>query len=157
MSDTKRPDLHAVPVAETGRLGENDSDLEDGLTPAESVFVRSLVDGASVEDAASVAGISARSGRRWRHKPAVVAALREHSRASVAQATAVLASGSTRAALSLVAIADDKRKASAPVVQAARAVLEFASKGTELADIEERLTTLEQQIANTPGTFRGRA
>ena len=153
----ERPDLHAVPVAETGRAGENDSDLEDGLTPAESVFVRALVDGASVEDAANAAAISARTGRRWRHRPAVVAALREHSRASVQQATAVLASGATKAALSLVAIADDKRKASAPVVQASRAILEFASKGCELAEIEERLATLEQQIANTPGTFRGKA
>ena len=144
-------------TSETVRSGENEDELEDGLNPRESAFVRALIDGSTIDEASKVVDICGRTGRRWRQRPAVVAVLREHSRASVAQATAVLASGATKAALSLVAIADDKRKASAPVVQAARAVLEFASKGTELADIEERLTTLEQQIANTPGTFRGRA
>jgi len=140
-------------TSETVRSGENEDELEDGLNPRESTFVRALIDGLTVDEASKLVDICGRTGRRWRRKSAVVAHLREHARTSVQQATAVLAGGATRAALSLVAIADDKAKASAPRVQAARACLEFASKGTELADIEERLTTLEQQIANTP--FRG--
>ena len=144
-------------TSETVRSGEIEDELEDGLNPRESTFVRALIDGLTIDEASKLVDIVGRTGRRWRRKPAVVAALRDHARASVQQATAVLVGGATRAALSLLGIADEKRKVSASVVAASRAILEFASKGTEIAEIEERLGALEEQIANTHGTFRGKA
>ena len=141
-------------TSETVRLGENEDELEDGLNPRESTFVRALIDGLTIDEASKLVDIVGRTGRRWRRKPAVVAALRDHARASVQQATAVLAGGATRAALSLVAIADDKRKASAPVVQAARACLEFASKGTELAELQQEVAEIRARLDQEPRNRR---
>jgi len=142
-------------TSETVRPGEIEDELEDGLNPRETAFVRALIDGSTIDEASKLVDITGRSGRRWRHKPAVVQALRDHARTSVQQAVAVLASGTTRAALSLVAIADDKTKASAPRVQAARACLEFASKGTELAALQEQVTEIRAQLAALPSNRRG--
>jgi hypothetical protein len=154
------PDLHVVEPPQFSQDGQKrpggeaaDGEQDDGLDPRETAFVTALLDGCSVEEAGKVVGIAPRSARRWRHRPAVVTALREASRASVAQATAVLAAGATKAATALIGIANGTIKAGAPRVQAARACLEFASKGTDLQEIEEQIRELKAQLSGPSAPF----
>ena len=116
------------------------------------MFATALARGGSVEDAAKEAGISARTGRRWRRRPEIQVELRAFARAAVGQAMATLASGATRAAVSLTEIAAGTRNAVAPQVATARAVLEFAVQTVEVQELMDRVADLEARLPKDGGS-----
>jgi hypothetical protein len=146
-------DLEAT-VAEDDRSYEDHDGGEDGLSPEKTRFVEAIVEGQSVADAAKVAGRSPRTGRRWKTEPEVAGAIRARLSEAMAQARAVLAAGSVRAARSLVSMADGSAEPAR--VSAAKAVIESASRLCEIQELEERLAELEEQLA-LDGTRKGRA
>jgi hypothetical protein len=175
MSDSERPDLHlpeSPVVANSGRpelepedkgsptVTDAASDADAGLSAREVKFCDLLATGTPPAEAARIVGIAERSGRRWRQKARIQAAIRARLNDAVAVGRSILASGMGRASHALVSMADGTEDASAPRVSAARAVVETTAKLVELEDVQARLAELEARLGdqpNTPGTFRGRA
>jgi hypothetical protein len=116
-----------------------------GLTPRESRFVDGLARGEPMEKCCTLAGISPRTGRRWRVKAHVAAAVRARIAADMAAARAVLSSGSSRAAAALVAMADGTATADAARATAASRVLDHATKLHETVELEGRIAALEAE------------
>jgi hypothetical protein len=136
--------------AEAAPLGPvQDDDVEDveGLAPRELRFADALAAGGNLHDGATAAAIGYRTAKRWHRRPEIAAAIRARVSASLAQARSVLASGSARAARSLVDMSDGRRKALAPKVSAARAVIETSTKLSELEDVVARLSELESRLS----------
>jgi len=152
------PDLHMVPVDPDG-LGTPPGmvpDDEDTFTPEplnarEILLVDAIAAGDSLADSATAAGISYRTARRWRLKPHVAEQVRARVSENLAQTRAILSAGSSRAARGLVAMAAGDAPAEAARCSSALGVLNSALKLAELEDVIERLTKLEEQLANQPG------
>jgi hypothetical protein len=158
MSDIEPPDLHVVPVAPDGPATPPGTapDDEDDFTPEplnarEALLVEGIAKGESLADSATAAGISYRTARRWRLKPHVSEAIRARVSENLAQTRAILSAGSSRAARGLVAMADASAEPNSARVASALGVLNSALKLAELEDVVERLTKLEEQLANQPG------
>jgi hypothetical protein len=158
MSDSDKPDLHLLEAAPADKSGQSDGDEADAgpddearLSPKESRFVDALAAGETSCQAAKLAGISARTGRRWRQQFEIQSALRSRLNDSLGAARAILACGAARAATALVSMADGSEPAEAPRVAAARAVCDGAVKLCEVAELEARLAALEQQLTATNG------
>lgn len=134
-------------VAQNGPAQGEESDRSELLNAREALFVDSIAAGESLADSAKAAGISYRTGRRWRLKPHVAQSIRNRVSENLAQTRAILSAGSSRAGRALVAMADGSQPADAPRVSAARAVVESASRLVELQELEARLAELEGQIA----------
>jgi thioredoxin-like negative regulator of GroEL len=155
------PDLQAFPAA---KLGQPDAEpVDDGqdakarLSPREVRFVDALATGESGCQAAKLAGISDRTGRRWRQRHEIQAAIRSRLNDSLGSARAILAQGSARAARSLVDMSDGESDATSPKVAASRAVIEQATALTSIEDLESRLAELEAaqgKQAGAPGFQR---
>jgi hypothetical protein len=126
-----------------------DGKAESNLTVREARFVAALTEGGTVAQAAAAAGVSVRSGFRWKARPEIAAAVRARLADALGQARGILASGSARAARSLVAMVDGK--ADPARVSAAKAVLESATK---LAERDEQ-DDLRAQIAELRATTGG--
>jgi hypothetical protein len=122
------------------------------LTARETVYVEALAEGGTQNHAATVAGVSVRTARRWAHRPEIVAAVRARLSASLAQARAVLASGAARASTALVKMAAGEEEADAARVSACRAVTEGALKMVEISELEARLAELEARLSPTGRT-----
>jgi hypothetical protein len=152
------PDLHVVPVAQDGpatppgpATDDEDASTPEPLNARELLLVEAIAKGESLADSATAAGVSYRTARRWRLKPHVAEQIRNRVSENLAQTRAILSAGSSRAARGLVAMADGTAPAEAARCSAARGVLESAMKLAELEDVIERLTKLEEQLAQQPG------
>jgi phage terminase small subunit len=146
------------PVAADGQIQDDDDAAGEELNPREILFVDGLALGRTLGDAATAAGISARSGRRWKTKPEIAAAIRVRMSENIAVGRAILAAGMSKAATGLVAMASGEALADSARVSACRAVVENATKLIEIDEMVARLEQLEEQIAkctSTPG-YRGR-
>jgi hypothetical protein len=157
MSDTKGPDLHlleAVPADECGQpkaeAADAGPDDEARLSPKETRFVEALAAGETSCQASKVAGVTDRTGRRWRQRPEIQAAVRARLNDSLGAARAILACGAARACSALVTMADGSEPAESPRVSAARAVVEGATRLVEIEEIESRLAEVEAQLAAQP-------
>jgi hypothetical protein len=135
------------PVAVDGQIQNDDDAAGEGLNPREVLFVDALALGRTLGDAAMAASISARSGRRWKSKPAIAEAIRARMTENIAVGRAILAAGMAKAATALVAMAGGEAVADAPRVSAARAVVEGASKLVAIDEMVARLAQLEAQVA----------
>lgn len=126
-----------------------DDAVEDveGLPPRELLFADALAAGGNLHDGATAADIGYRTAKRWHKRPEIIAAIRTRVSLSLSQARSVLASGSAHAARSLVDMSDGARKALAPKVSAARAVIETSSRLAELDALTARLAELEARIS----------
>lgn len=134
----------------TGPFPGNTEAEPAALTVREERFVAAIVTGQSIADGATAAGVSYRTGKRWRHRDQIVRAIRARTNETLGQARAVLAAGARSAAESLVAMATGTRKASTASVMAARAVLEGATRLIELDELSARLDALEVQTTEYP-------
>ena len=146
MSDTKGPDLHlleAVPADECGQpkaeAADAGPDDEARLSPKEIRFCDALSAGETSCQASKLAGITDRTGRRWRQRPEIQAAVRARLNDSL---------GAARACSALVTMADGSEPAESAHVSACRAVTEGAVKLCEVAELEARLAALEAQLTN---------
>ena len=135
------------PVAKPGQpsdeVKDEGPDSEAALSPREVRFVDALAAGEVSCQAAKLAGISDRTGRRWRLRPEIQVATRGRLNDSLGAARAILAQGSARAARSLVDMSDDESIATSPKVAASRCVIEQATALTSIEEIQTRLAELE--------------
>ena len=153
------PVLHAVlPMAPDGPASppgttpdDEDTFTPEHLTARELLLCDGIAAGESLADSATAAGISYRTARRWRLKPHVAEAIRSRVSENLAQTRAILSAGSSRAARGLVSMADNKSKPNSARVASALGVLNSALKLAELEEVLDRLTTLEEHLANLPG------
>jgi hypothetical protein len=159
MSDDK-PDLHVVPVAPDGPTtppvttpDDEDVFTPDPLNAREALLVENIAKGESLADSATAAGISYRTARRWRLKPHLNEQIRNRVSENLAQTRAILSAGSSRAARGLVAMADPAgtTEPNSARVAAARGVLDASMKLEELENVIERLTKIEERLANIGG------
>ena len=95
------------------------------------------------EDAARVAGVTARTLYRWLNEPEFDAAYRAARRQAYGQSISRLQQGSTAAATTLLKVMVDIATPPSTRVRAAEAVLNHAAKAIEIEDIDARLRELE--------------
>jgi phage terminase small subunit len=150
-----KPELQAAPpAAKRGRPGvEHEADGKEGeprLSPRETRFVDALAAGETSCQAAKVASVSDRTGRRWRLRPEIQAAVRSRLNDSLASARAILAQGSARAARSLVDMSDGESDATSPKVAASRAVIDQATALASIEDLQAEVEAIKQQLADLP-------
>jgi hypothetical protein len=154
MTGPERPDLHvveAVPaVSESGRIPDDDEGDTESLSARETRFVDALAAGTTPHEAAKAIGLSDRSGRRWRQKSYLMAAIKVRLADSIAVGRSILAAGMAKAATGLVAMASGESAADSARVSACRAVTEGAVKLCELADLQAQLAEIQAQLAGQP-------
>jgi hypothetical protein len=143
-------------VAEPGQNPPEDEDDPEGLNPREILFVDALAIGTPPREAAMQTGISERTGRRWRQKPSIIAALRSRLNDAIAVGKSILAAGMAKAATGLVSMASGDTPAESARVAACRAVTEGAVKLCELADLQAQLAEIQQQLGALPGNHKQR-
>jgi hypothetical protein len=154
--DSNQPDLRLLEGVADLAISDDDADSDNSLSDREIMFCEALGAGASVADAATVVGISPRSARRWRKKPALAELLKARLAENVGMARAVLAAGASKAAIGLVDMASGAAPAEAARCSACRGVLESAFKLVDFEEFASRLAAIEaQQSAQSaePGRF----
>jgi hypothetical protein len=158
MSDIEPPDLHVVPVSESGRKPEDDDEGENSLSAQEIRFADALATGATPREAAKSVGISERTGRRWRQKVEIMAAIRARLNDAIAVGRSILASGHAQAATAIVGMAGGAVPAESSRIAACRVVIESNEKWGELAEVKAELDEIKTALATMPGghanTFR---
>jgi hypothetical protein len=130
-------------------------DADTGLSAREVMFCDALAAGTPPAEAARAVGIAERSGRRWRQKPRIQAAVRARLNDAVAVCRSVLAQGSATAARALVDMATGTEEPDSARVSAARAVVENTMRLTDLEQIEAQIAELKAALAE-PSTFTTR-
>ena len=102
----------------------------------------------SIEDAARVAGVGARTLLRWLKLPEFDTAYREARRKAFGQAVARLQQGTSAAATTLLKVMIDSSTPASVRVRAADSVFNHSAKAIEIEDIEARVAALEQAAAS---------
>ena len=158
MADTEGPDLHVVPPSESGQNRGDADESENSLAAQEIRFCDALATGSAPREAAKAVGISDRTGRRWRQKPEIQAAIRSRLNDAIAVGRSILASGHAQAATAIVSMAGGTVPADSPRIAACRVVIESNEKWGELAEVKAELDEIRTQLAALPGgkanTFR---
>jgi hypothetical protein len=103
----------------------------------------------SVEEAARIVNVPARTLYRWLKEPEFNAAYREARRAAFSQSVARLQQMSAAAVSTLGKIMVDASAPAASRVRAAHSVLDHAAKAIEIEDLEARLAALELSAEGT--------
>jgi hypothetical protein len=116
-----------------------------GKRQADEKLLLALACGATVDNAARAAGISPATAYRRLTEPAFRQRLQQVRTDMVSRAAATLTAAGTEAVKTLLVLQQPAVPA-AVRLGAARAVLEMGIKLREMADLEERLAALEQQI-----------
>jgi len=111
--------------------------------------IAALLSQRTVEDAARVAGIGARTLFRWLELREFREAYLQARRQAFGQASARLQQATGAAVSVLLTLMLDANAPAASRVRAAHSVLELAAKALELEDIELRLRHLEEVSATT--------
>ena len=119
---------------------------QQGRRNADDVLLMTLACGATAEAAAQKAGVSRATVQRRLLDPRFRARLQEVRSDMVARAAGALTAASTEAIKTLLAL-QQSTIPHAVRLGAARSILEIGIKMREVADLEERLTSLEQQTA----------
>jgi hypothetical protein len=117
-----------------------------GRRNADDVLLMTLACGATVEAAAQKASVSRATVLRRLREPKFQQRLQEFRSDMVTRAAGTLTAASTEAIKTLLAL-QQPTIPHAVRLGAARSILEIGIKMREVADLEERLTALEQQTA----------
>ena len=112
---------------------------------SDDVLLIALACGATVEKAASQAGVSVSTVKRRLGDPAFRTRLRGVRSEIVERATGILTASAMESAKTLLEL-QKASTAAAVRLGAARSVLEMGMKLREVVDIEERLSALEQRL-----------
>jgi len=119
---------------------------QKGRRNADHKLLMAFACGATVESAARQAGVSESTAQRRRDDPAFDQQLQAMRADMIKRTAGALTAASTESVRTLL----DLQKPSAPPavrLGAARSVLEIGIKLREAADLEERMTVLEQQLS----------
>lgn len=108
------------------------------------VLLTALAGGASIKDAAKVAGIGERTAHRRLEDPAFQRRITELRSEFLSSAIRRLSESTTEAADTMRSLLQSK--SDSVRLSAARSILEFASKLGELAELNKRLAELEERV-----------
>ena len=117
-----------------------------GRRSADQVLILALACGATLEAASHKAGVSISTVQRRLQDPEFKAELKKLQCDMVQRAASTLTAAMTEAIKTLLSLQQPSTSA-ATRLGAARTILEMGIKIREVADLEERLTALEQQMA----------
>lgn len=109
--------------------------------------IAALMSSPSIEEAAKSVGIGKQTLWRWLQDEEFKKAFKQAKRDAVSQSIAQLQASTSKAVKTLTDVMDDAESPASSKIQAAKTVLEFAYKGIELEDLEERIEELER-LAN---------
>jgi hypothetical protein len=107
-------------------------------------FVMGLFHHRSVQDAAAAVGISPATARRWMKDATVLERVREARQQAWGHTMAMLQAAGPEAVATLRLLLSAETESVRAT--AAKALLDMAMRGAEIADIEERLVRLEQLV-----------
>jgi hypothetical protein len=127
-----------------------------GRRNADDVLLLALACGATMDAAAQKAGVSKATVKRRMQDPEFRRQLQEVRSDMVKRAAGTLTAASTEAIKTLLSLQQATIQ-NAVRLGAARSILEIGIKMREVADMDERLTALEQQMAANNQSQRGRA
>jgi hypothetical protein len=113
----------------------------NGRRTADTVLIAQLAAGRTQDEAARQAGVSPKTVERRLREPAFRAQVEAARREAVTRAVSVVAEGATAAAATLRLLL--QAEAESVRLGAARSLMEYAIKGTELTDVLARLDALE--------------
>src|SRR5262245_52086420 len=128
------------------RSPQNRPEHAKGVTKAATTLALALACGATVEVAARQAGLSLRTAYRRLAEPAFRRQVQQVRADMVQRSAGALTAAATESIKTLLAL----QAASIPPATrlgAARAVLEIGIRLREVADLESRITALEEQLA----------
>jgi transposase-like protein len=111
--------------------------------------IAALLSQRNIEEAARAVGIGTRTLFAWLHRPEFDAAYRQARRAAFSQSIGRLQQASSAAVATLMKVMVDPHAPAASRVRAADCVLNQATRGLELEDLEVRVRHLEEM---DPGT-----
>jgi hypothetical protein len=118
---------------------------EDVLSAAQHRAVLALLERPTVAKAANSAGVHRATLYKWLKEPDFQAVYREARREALRLTTARLQQISGEAVEALREIVGDRSQQGATRVGAARCILDYAAKMTEIEDFGERLARLEER------------
>jgi DNA-binding MurR/RpiR family transcriptional regulator len=138
VGDERQPDA----TWEEGYGTEHDP---NSLTPAQHRVLIALLEQPTVAEAAESAGVHRATVYRWLQAEDFRTAYRDARREAVSRATARLQQKSSEAVEALREVVADKSQQGASRVGAARVILDYAAKMTELEDYGARIERLERE------------
>lgn len=131
-----------------GQEGASSEQSGAALTDAQVKGLVALLSEPTLQDAAKVVGVNPSTIWRWQQQPEFAQAYREARRDAVTQGIARLQHATGEAVKTLLAVMREAGAGTAaPRVSAARAVLEFSLKATEIEDLADRVAALERIAA----------
>ena len=116
----------------------------------EEVFLMALACGATVEAAAQKAGIHRTTAHRRLAKPAFKLRLKQMVADMFRRTAHTLSAGTAEAARALLQVLRDPASTPGAKLSAARTLLEYGFKSHEVVDLDERVATVEAQLAGGP-------
>lgn len=123
-----------------------DSTVEDKLTPRQRRFVGALAVSTTVEGAAIAAHIGHSTAWRYLGDPVVRAAIAARQSAVLSQVTDGVLSDMSRARTLLVSMMDDPKATDGVRVRAALGVLEVGLRLFEMISLSDRVGELERAV-----------
>ena len=121
--------------------------LKTELTTRQQRFVAAMIAGArTIEQAATQAGVTKRTGMRYMKTPAIKSAISQALDAVLAVAAGQAVAEMSDALATLRQIHQDADAPASARVSAARAILEAGPRLREALDLAERVTQLEQAM-----------
>ena len=119
------------------------------LTPRQEQFIEALLVTDTIAEAARQAHISRRTATRWLKLAAIAARLKQEQRAVFAQAVGRLQGACADAAKLLHQTVTGAVEPNGARIRAAIAILDTATRGPVLVELEERITELQQALEQT--------
>ena len=116
------------------------------LSRKQEQAIAALITHDTIAAAAAAVRISEVTLWRWQQLPEFQARYREARRAVIERSISTLQQSTTAAVTTLVSLMNDVNVAANVRLYAATRVLDYALKGTEVLDLEQRLTELEEGL-----------
>ena len=121
---------------------------EENFGRRKEMAIAALMANVTLAKAAAQAHISERTLRRWMRDPIFSRRYRDERTRVLGEVTNCLRQQSLKAVRILGCIAGSSRAPAGARVTAARAIIELSFRGTELHELEERITELEIAVTN---------
>jgi hypothetical protein len=119
----------------------------NGQSRKRQAAIAALLGSPTIAHAAQSAGIGESTLLRWLREEGFAREYRLAQRQALRQAIATLQAAAGSAVTVLRAAMLDSKATPACRVAAAKVILEFSFRGAEIADLQERLETIEAQLA----------